>query len=56
MGLKSVRMQVRAWKDDFPLAATVFTPVGDIYDSEKVVVVISNAMGIFQTYYAPFAR
>ena len=49
-------LRVPSWKDDFPLAVTVFTPSGDIYGTAKLVVVINNATGLFQKFYAPFAR
>jgi hypothetical protein len=54
MGMTTIR--VPAWKDEFPLAVTVYTPSGDIYDSGKVVVVINSATGLFQNFYAPFAK
>jgi len=48
-------LRVSAWDDGFPLAVSVFTPESDIYDSEKVVVLINGATGCFQYYYAAFA-
>ena len=53
MGKRTLR--VPAWDDGFPLAVSVFTPEGDIYDSEKVVILINGATGCFQYYYAAFA-
>jgi hypothetical protein len=56
MGEKTVRVRVRSWKDDFPLAVSVFSPAGDIYGGENIVVVINSATGVLQAFYAPFAR
>jgi hypothetical protein len=53
MGKRALR--VPAWDDAFPIAVTAFAPEGDIYDSEKVVVLINGATGCFQYYYAAFA-
>jgi len=49
-------VRVCSWKDDFPLAVSVFSPAADIYGCEKIVVVINSATGVLQTFYAPFAR
>lgn len=53
MGKTSVR--VPSWKDQFPLAATIYTPTGYRYDSEKVVVLINAALGVAQNRYSRFA-
>lgn len=48
-------MRVPSWKDQFPLAATIYTPTGYRYDSEKVVVLINAALGVAQNRYSRFA-
>lgn len=48
-------LRVPAWKDGFPIAVTVYTPVGDLYDTEKMVVLISSAIGVPQAFYSKFA-
>lgn len=54
MGIKKLR--VPAYKDQFPVAVTVFTPAGYSYDSAATVVILNCATGVQQTFYAPFAK
>jgi hypothetical protein len=54
MGRKTLR--IAAYKDQFPLAVTVFTSSGYRYDFDKIVVVINNATGVSQNFYSAYAR
>ena len=45
-------VKIPAWKDQFPLAATIYTPIGHRYDT---VVLINAALGIAQSSYSRFA-
>lgn len=54
MGRNSIR--VAAYKDEFPLAVTVFTPIVSRTDAAKIVVVLNNATGVTQNFYSAFAR
>ena len=54
MGIK--KLTVPAYKDQFSVAVTVFTPTGYSYDSAATVVILNCATGVPQTYYAPFAK
>jgi predicted alpha/beta hydrolase len=49
-------LRVPAWKDGFPIAVIVYTPVGEIYDTEKMVALINPATGVPQAFYSKFAR
>jgi hypothetical protein len=50
MDIQDVR--VKAWKDDFPIAVTVFRPKNE----GEFVVVIVAATGLRGTWYSKFAR
>ncbi len=54
--MKNENVSVKAWKDSFPLAVSVFNAQSDQVDDEKVIVVISGATGISRNFYAKFAR
>jgi hypothetical protein len=54
MGVK--RLTLPAYKDQFPVSVTVFTPTGYSYDSSATVVIINTATGVPQTFYAAFAK
>jgi predicted alpha/beta hydrolase len=54
MRIKSLR--VAAYKDEFPLAVTVFASSESRNDADKTVVLINNATGITQNFYSAFAK
>jgi predicted alpha/beta hydrolase len=54
--MKKESLIVKSWTDGFPLAATVFEPDEEKMHEETVVVVVSSATGLAQTFYAKFAR
>jgi hypothetical protein len=54
MQIKSLR--VAAYKDEFPLAITVFASTESRNDADKIVVLFNNATGVTQNFYSAFAR